>query len=245
MIHVHQLDGCAPAPLAHYLKALGILRLVAEQADGDARGWWDGDHFRLATKLDRVELEKFFLGDYQPTPIFNPWGARSGFFRGGSEKSARESLLRIECSSSPRLEPFRTTIKTARSVITDTTADGKPSAKEKDRLILALRLNTRGTSSLWLDTVVALIGAGDEVSSAQPPIFGTGGSEGSGGCPSAYMAAIVESVVKTDWIMLFPARFSVGPSRNVTGTSRWASLPRAAYRHPGTRCSRSKASVVG
>ena len=199
MIHVHRLDGCAPAPLAHYLKALGILRLVAEQADRDARGWWDGDHFRLATKLSREKLEAFFVCDYLPTPIFNPWGARSGFYDGGSEKSARESLRRIECSSSPRLEPFRTTIKTVQSIITGTTAGGKPSDKEKDKLILALRLNTRGKSSLWLDTVVALIGAGEEVSLAQPPIFGTGGSEGSGGYPSAYMSAIVESVVEANW----------------------------------------------
>ena len=65
MIHVHTLDGCAPAPLAHYLKALGILRLLAEQVDSDARGWWEGDHFRLAMRLDRGELERFFLyGDY-------------------------------------------------------------------------------------------------------------------------------------------------------------------------------------
>lgn len=27
------LSGCAPVPIAHYLKALGVLRLVAEQAD--------------------------------------------------------------------------------------------------------------------------------------------------------------------------------------------------------------------
>ena len=199
MIHVHRLDGCAPTPLAHYLKALGILRLVAEQADADARGWWDGDRFRLASKLTREELEAFFLNDYQPTPIFNPWGARSGFYNGPSEKSARESLKRIERSSSCRLEPFRATIKTVRSTINGTTAGGKPSDKEKDRLILALRSNTRGNSSLWLDTVVALIGAGEEVSWAKPPIFGTGGSEGSGGYPSAYMSAIVESVIEANW----------------------------------------------
>lgn len=28
------LHGCAPVPLAHYLKALGILRLVAESEHG-------------------------------------------------------------------------------------------------------------------------------------------------------------------------------------------------------------------
>ena len=199
MIHVHQLDGCAPTPLAHYLKAIGILRLVSEQVDSEVRGWWDGDNFHLATKLSREKLEAFFLCDYLPTPIFNPWGARSGFYDGGAEKSARESLKEIERSTSPRLEPFRTTIRTVRSIITDTTGGSKPSDKEKDRLILALRLNTRGKSSLWLDTVVALIGAGEDVSLAQPPIFGTGGSEGSGGYPSAYMSAIVESVVKANW----------------------------------------------
>ena len=133
MIHLHQLDGCAPAPLAHYLKAIGILRLVSEQVDSEARGWWDGDNFHLTTKLSREKLEAFFLCDYLPTPIFNPWGARSGFYDGGAEKSARESLKEIERSTSPRLEPFRTTIRTVRSIITDTTGGSKPSDKEKDR----------------------------------------------------------------------------------------------------------------
>lgn len=40
-MRLHRLDGCAPTPLAHYLKALGVLRLVAEQLDPQARGWWE------------------------------------------------------------------------------------------------------------------------------------------------------------------------------------------------------------
>ena len=198
MIHVHDLDGCMPTPLAHYLKALGILRLVSEQRDGDARGWWEGDRFRLATRLTQEKIEEFFLHDYQPTPMFNPWGARSGYFEDSSEKSAKASLEKIEHSESIRLEPFRKTIKTIRSTIAKTT-DKKPSNKEKEELILALRLNARSASSLWLDTVIAVIGAGDDVSLAQPPIFGTGGNEGSGGYPSAYMAAIVEAVIQNNW----------------------------------------------
>ena len=43
-LHLHHVSGCAPAPLAHYLKALGILRIVAEQRDPDIRGWWHDDH---------------------------------------------------------------------------------------------------------------------------------------------------------------------------------------------------------
>ena len=34
------LHGCAPEPLMSYLKALGVLRLVAEQADSEAKGAW-------------------------------------------------------------------------------------------------------------------------------------------------------------------------------------------------------------
>lgn len=77
---VHNLDGCAPTPLAHYLKALGILRLVAEQADTEARGWWEGERFRLASRLNRDELEAFFLEQYEPTPLVSPWNKGSGFF---------------------------------------------------------------------------------------------------------------------------------------------------------------------
>lgn len=199
MIHVHELGGCAPAPLAHYLKALGILRLLAEQVDESARGWWKGNRFLLATGLTKEEIEGFFLREYRPTPMFNPWGARSGYFDGGSESSARESLKRIEDSKRSRLEPFRETIETVRSVVAATTTDRKPSKKEKNELILALRLNARSVSSLWLDTVVAVIGSGDDVSLAQPPIFGTGGNEGSGGYPSAYMSAVVEAVTESKW----------------------------------------------
>ena len=195
MIHVHRLDGCAPAPLAHYLKALGVLRLVAEQADNEVRGWWKGNRFQLATQLDRKALEAFFLRDYQPTPIFNPWGARSGFYDGRPETNARNSLDKIERSRIPQLDPFRLAIRTVRSVITN----NKPSDKEKDRLIQALRLKTRGSSSLWLDAVVALTGTGDDMSLEQPPIFGTGGNEGSGGYPSAYMSAVVEAVISDKW----------------------------------------------
>ncbi|MDE0441141.1 MAG: type I-U CRISPR-associated protein Csx17, partial [Gammaproteobacteria bacterium] len=89
MIHVHQLDGCAPVPLAHYLKALGILRLVAEQADGEARGWWDGDGFRLGSRLAIDEVQSFFMERYSPTPMLAPWNGASGFFKTWDNKKSR------------------------------------------------------------------------------------------------------------------------------------------------------------
>ena len=110
MIHVHELGGCAPAPLAHYLKALGILRLVAEQRDGGARGWWEEDRFRLATKLTREEIEGFFLHDYQPTPLVSPWNRGAGFF---FEKDPGISPL--QNSTDFRFAEFRSGIKASRA----------------------------------------------------------------------------------------------------------------------------------
>ena len=41
----HVLHGCAPVPLAGYLKALGVFRLIAEQAEERlSKDGEDGDH---------------------------------------------------------------------------------------------------------------------------------------------------------------------------------------------------------
>lgn len=45
-LHLHYLRGCSPTRLANYLKALGILRLVAEKDDPDARGWSQDERCR-------------------------------------------------------------------------------------------------------------------------------------------------------------------------------------------------------
>ena len=74
-----ELSGCTPIPLAHYLKALGILRLVSEQVDADATGWWKNDTFWLRSSLDREGLVEFFLEKYSPTPIVVPWSGADFF----------------------------------------------------------------------------------------------------------------------------------------------------------------------
>lgn len=111
-IHAHRLDGCRPTPLAHYLKALGILRLVAEQADQEVRGWWQDDVFHLATVLDRTQLEAFFLEDYQPTPILSPWLKGSGFYQ-----SDDVGLSPMENSSAARFRAYRDGIAQCRELL--------------------------------------------------------------------------------------------------------------------------------
>ena len=136
---VHRLDGCAPAPLAHYLKALGILRLVSEQADSNARGWWDGDRFRLATKLSREELEGFFLYDYRPTPFVSPWNKGSGFF---VEKNS--GVPPLERSTSSRFSEFRSGIEASHKQLVQLS---KADKKIRDIKAEAKKNSRRGPNS--------------------------------------------------------------------------------------------------
>jgi len=83
------LAGCTPTPLASYLKALAVLRLVAEAGmnggDPNATGFWRDDMFVLRTRLTKEELRAFFLDRYQPTPLLSPWNGRAGFLEGEDE----------------------------------------------------------------------------------------------------------------------------------------------------------------
>ena len=193
-IHLHVLTGCAPAPLAKYLKALGMLRLIGEHADALARGWWEDDRFCLLTKLTNDELEAFFLDRYEPTPIFNPWGGRSGYYSGSPEKTARNALVAIEESTIDRLSKFREAIALIRSVIQQG-GGKKPDKTEEPAMLTRIKNRIRGAGADWLATVVADLG--DRYS--KPAIFGSGGNEGSGSYTAAFLAAVVECVIRRAW----------------------------------------------
>jgi CRISPR-associated protein Csx17 len=74
------LEGCAPVPLAGYLKALGVFRIIGEQADTEARGFWRNERFVLRTRFPRREFMLFLLKQYRPTPVVSPWNGGSGFY---------------------------------------------------------------------------------------------------------------------------------------------------------------------
>jgi len=133
-MHVHILKGCAPTPLANYLKALGILRLVGEQADAQARGWWDGEHFCLLSKLSKDELEAFFLEKYEPTPLLSPWNKGCGFF-----KANDPGLSPLENSSAPRFQKFRDGITAGRLLLDE--------ISRADAAIRAIKARTKTNKS--------------------------------------------------------------------------------------------------
>jgi CRISPR-associated protein Csx17 len=130
-LHIHQLKSCSPEPLASYLKALGILRLVVEQnADCEARGWWQDEHFCLLTKLARDDLEAFFLDRYEPTPLLSPWNKGCGFF-----KANDPGLAPLESSQAARFAGFRRGVTESRRLL--------DAMSQADAVIRAIKARTK------------------------------------------------------------------------------------------------------
>jgi CRISPR-associated protein Csx17 len=191
------LDGCTPEPLMGYLKALGVLRLVSEskQADPDACGYWRNGTFALETKLDRDGLLKFFREDYKPTPIVAPWGARSGFYPGPSESSARKALTDIMNAQNERVGPFKDAIVCIRAILGRLGFQDKVKDEDKLRLMRACRAELPDDLLLWIDAAYVLTNNDRTF----PPILGTGGNEGSGSYVSGFAQMVVEAVVNRKW----------------------------------------------
>jgi CRISPR-associated protein Csx17 len=164
------LEGCRPIPLAAYLKALGVLRLVAEQADPAARGWWDGDRFCLKSTLDRDGLTRFFAHEYSPTPIIAPWNGGSGFY----PKDAKEGISALRASTAARFAAYREAIALGARLIRDRKFKERPAERAKGELITALRAEAGVRLVGWIDAAIAL--TLDKM--AFPPLLGTGGNDG-------------------------------------------------------------------
>lgn len=107
MAHQVILKGCTTEPMAGYLKALAVFRIISEQADPKALGWWVGNSFCLESRLDANALVTFFRDDYSPTPIIAPWNGDSGFYEGNN----RTGIDAILASDLPRIREYRQTIE--------------------------------------------------------------------------------------------------------------------------------------
>ena len=182
--HTLTLAGCAPVPLAHYLKALGILRLVSEQKDPKATGRWNRDQFVLTSTLDRETLLKFFLEEYQPTPVLAPWNGGSGFH----PKDNSKALESVAKSESERLQPYANALVAAQIALKRMGLGEKPTPEQKANLLLLCR-NTLPEDALeWLDASFVLT----EDGAKYPPLLGTGGNDGRLEFTNNFMQRITE-----------------------------------------------------
>ena len=184
-VHVHHLTGCSPTPLAHYLKALGILRLVSNQKDSAARGWWKEESFHLATTLDGNVLLEFFLEDYEPTPLVAPWNGGSGFYPNDN----KDGIAAIAKNCSDRFAGYRKAIEMGRSATSLIKASPKNEAKSV--FLRECRQRWSGPLLEWLEAAVVLDGDGEPV---YPALLGTGGNDGRLDFTNNFMQRLAELV---------------------------------------------------
>ena len=202
------LTGCAPVPLAHYLKALATLRLVAEQQDANAKGFWQGDTFVLQSTLDESALLNFFLNEYRPTPIIAPWNGGSGFYyqeRKLKEKdpatgkriktgvrdqptAATKVVDTLSTSKSQRLETYRNVLNLAKSIVRNMGLSEAPGDTHKRLLIEKLRSDLPDDCVWGIDSGMVLL----ESRVSYPPLLGTGWNDGNTDFTSNFMQRLTD-----------------------------------------------------
>ncbi|HQX49858.1 MAG TPA: type I-U CRISPR-associated protein Csx17 [Planctomycetaceae bacterium] len=224
--HILLLHGCTPEPLMNYLKALGILRIVSEQADASARGCWKNGVFELHCQLSDGGLLDFFVAHYSPTPIVSPWNGDGGFL---SESGAcAETMKKIEKLADPRLDPLRAVIASVRKIgalrdfatcrerakelekrkkaktitgrETDELAEVKKRVKEiKNGIVISLRNDLSDQTQAWLDACMVI----DLDGFAAAPVLGSGGVDGRMEFSANFMAnvlTLLSSEQRERWI---------------------------------------------
>lgn len=198
MSHVLTLRGCTPEPLGNYLKALGVFRLLAEQADPDVHAWWEDRVFRIASKWSDQDVIQFFLTGvgqaklpaYSPTPIFAPWGGRPGFYKDGNrEAKSRLTRILIGARRDARLRAAATTIQTIRRELRKRGWLKTKPKKDKLAVMTASRNFWPAPAVDWFDACLAI-----EEEPRFGFLYGTGGNEGSADITNNFWE-LVEEVI--------------------------------------------------
>jgi CRISPR-associated protein Csx17 len=190
-MHEIALSGCTDTPFGSYLKALGVFRLISEQKEREARGWWTGDTFTLRSAFSSEDILEFFLNEYAPTPIVAPWNGGSGFY----PKDNQDGIAAIEQSTDPRFALYRDTIRICRSF--PEVQQGK--VKDEDERRTAILRHCRNTlpdpAVDWLDAAVGIASDGTR---AFAPVLGTGGNEGRLDYTNNFMSRVSSLLLSDD-----------------------------------------------
>jgi CRISPR-associated protein Csx17 len=204
------LDGCTPEPLMGYLKALGVLRLVSEQTDSDARGCWRDGVFLLETRLDTGGLMRFFRADYRPTPIVVPWSGGDFFGvrdeppeveRSAKAPTASAIIEAFLATDSPRLEGYRRTIREtltamkALGITQKAQIEGTSKKKSKAMLLARLRSVLPDECLGWFDAAVQLA---DETFAFNALLGRGGGSDGNTHFSDNFMQSLWDCLPEFD-----------------------------------------------
>ncbi len=209
-LHRHVLHGCTSRPWASYLRALGVLRAVGRQVDPGARGAWSEEGFVLWSRLDRRNLEDFFLRAYRLTPLLSPWNKDFKLsWDGRNVRFSEPSVQRLLQSTGPRFELAREALQAICKVAERLAPEREPGKESpvplvfekeaKDRFIVALRGELPDEVVPLFDTLYIVRSGGP----TPPPFWGSGGNDGRMEFSLAYVEALLGSEKKKRRLALF------------------------------------------
>lgn len=160
------MSGIRATPLGSYLAGLGLIRVLAEQADPALTACWANDRLVIDTTVE--DVAGWLAERYTPTPVLSPWNEGSGF--GTKDKKPKQVLARLLANPDPRLDGYRAAADVAQRVGTDY-RDG---ALTKTQAIRTFRNQCPEALLPWIDATVVLTDA----DAAFPPLLGSGGNDG-------------------------------------------------------------------
>lgn len=188
MSHHLTLDGLRLEPLGSYTAALGVLRLVTEQGDPDAQGWWQGERFHLQSTLDEASLLTLFLQDYRPTPMAAPWNGSGGVF----ERSEVNAVTQIEESRDQRFADYRAALAIIDKTLKAHDLKERPGTPRlKFALLWDLHTDLTPEARRYLDAVLTL----KDGDVTYHSLFLTGGNSGRFDFAKTFMDSLTKLLV--------------------------------------------------
>ena len=151
-LYTWQANGCSFEPIADYLKALGLLRVLP-----NSKGWWQNGEFWIESDRPPDEVVDHLIEQACVTPLFNPWNGDSGFWVEGRAKEAIRRLASVQ--KSDRTKRYVKARDTGLLVVAASGLKKQPSKGDaKNKLIQACQSRiTDSDWQAWYKTVVQLV----------------------------------------------------------------------------------------
>lgn len=163
----HEVRAIRRGPLSNQLAGLGLIRVLAEQADPRLRCWFAGSSLLVDTAVD--DLATWLVDSYVPMPVLDPWNDGSGY--GPKDKAPKAALDRLLSIDSDRLDPLRR----AHEAIAPLAANWREHKGRKEDFVAAIRSRCPDEMLPWIDAAVVAL---DRDRVAYPPLLGSGGNDG-------------------------------------------------------------------
>lgn len=164
---IHTVTGARGGSMLRSLAAIGLIRVLAEQADKDLRCRFVGEDLEIDSVVE--DLAAWLVDEYRPRPILSPWNEGSGF--GAKDKTPKATLDKLFNLQTERLEPLRSAYRIVAPIAQTARTENWP----KGRLVRTIRNSCPDDMLPWLNAAVIVLGDGDL---AFPPLLGSGGNDG-------------------------------------------------------------------